>query len=378
MVRVTEGKATIEAATPKVVSREMGVFYNPVMAFNRSFSILVLAASGKRQPRLALPLAGSGIRGVRFLKELPPSLVGEVVFNDRSADAAGAIGRHLEMNGIKERFRISNDDAVRFLAGNGLFSYIDIDPFGSPNPFLDAGIRALRRDGMLAVTATDTAPLSGTYPKACLRKYWATPLRTAMMHEVGLRILIRKVQLVGAQYEHALQPMASYARDHYFRVYFQNVPGKRQVDETLSAHHPYWHCPSCLSFGRGTREACPACAAAVSGLGPLYAGPLGDADLLKAILGREEGMGLLSAAEKRFVAAMAAEAAYERGAADPVGFYDLHELAKRHRIALKKNEKVSEGLRKKGIPHAFSHADPKGLKVALPAGELVGLIRGLA
>ena len=68
------------------------------------------------------------------------------------------------------------------------FDYIDVDPFGSPNPFLDAAIKRIARDGILAVTATDTAPLCGTYTNACRRKYWAVPLRNELMHEIGIRI----------------------------------------------------------------------------------------------------------------------------------------------------------------------------------------------
>ena len=39
----------------------------------------------------------------------------------------------------------------------GYFDYIDIDPFGSPNPFLAAAIGRITRNGIVAVTATDTA-----------------------------------------------------------------------------------------------------------------------------------------------------------------------------------------------------------------------------
>ena len=37
--------------------------------------------------------------------------------------------------------------------------WIDIDPFGSPVPFLDTAIQALARRGVLEVSATDTAAL---------------------------------------------------------------------------------------------------------------------------------------------------------------------------------------------------------------------------
>jgi len=134
---------------------------------------------------------------------------------------------------------VHNEDANLFLLNSTGFDYIDIDPFGSPNPFLDSAIKRIAREGILAVTATDTAPLCGTYPKTCMRKYWAIPLHTYEMHEIGLRILIRKVQLIGAQYEKALVPMFSYSKDHYFRIFFRCDKGKSKVDKIISKHTFY-------------------------------------------------------------------------------------------------------------------------------------------
>ena len=72
-----------------------------------------------------------------------------------------------------------------------------------------------------------------------------------MMHETGLRILIRKVQLIGMQYEKALFPIFSYLKDHYFRVFFRCIKGKKICDEIAEKHGmlndagPLWLC----SFG---------------------------------------------------------------------------------------------------------------------------------
>ena len=47
-------------------------------------------------------------------------------------------------------------DFLAILHSKG-FDYIDLDPFGSPNIFLDSAVKRLGRNGILAVTATDTA-----------------------------------------------------------------------------------------------------------------------------------------------------------------------------------------------------------------------------
>jgi len=101
---------------------------------------------------------------------------------------------------------------------------------------LDSAIKRISRGGIIAVTNTDTAALTGTFPKTCMRKYWAVPKLDAMMHETGLRILIRKVQLLGMQYEKALVPVFSYYKDHYFRIFFKCVKGKKECDNLVKEH----------------------------------------------------------------------------------------------------------------------------------------------
>ena len=59
------------------------------------------------------------------------------------------------------------------------------------------------------------------------------------MHEFGLRILIRRIQLIGAQYDKALVPIFSYSKDHYMRVFLRCTKGKKQVDKILTQHSLY-------------------------------------------------------------------------------------------------------------------------------------------
>ena len=187
---IEEGKATIKIPKETKISKELPVFYNPVMKFNRDITIALLNTLDE-DLRISLPLAGTGVRGIRIALETKHK---NIIFNDLNPVAIKIINQNLKLNKLK--LKVENKEANKFLLENKGFDYIDIDPFGSPNPFLDSAIKRLSREGILAVTATDTAPLCGTFPKACLRKYWAKPLRNELMHEIGLRILIRKVQLI--------------------------------------------------------------------------------------------------------------------------------------------------------------------------------------
>ena len=234
---IKEGFATIKIKKVDKISKQMDVFYNHIMKTNRDISILLLNSIDRKNMQIALPLAGSGIRGIRFLKELNKNKIKNIIFNDYNKRAVNSIKNNLKLNKLnKKEILVCNNDANLFLLNSNGFDYIDVDPFGSSNPYLEAAIKRISRKGILAVTNTDTAALTGTYPKACVRKYWSIPRKDYMMHETGLRILIRKVQLIGMQYEKALWPIFSYFKDHYFRIFFQCIKGKKEVDKIAEKH----------------------------------------------------------------------------------------------------------------------------------------------
>ena len=229
MKKIKEGSAEIYVPSQKKISKKLPVFYNPIMKLNRDMTILLL----RQFPAMNLcdPLAGTGIRAIRFAKELKYK---SIVANDISEKAVALIKKNIKHNKVK--FKVYNKDANLMLLELKGFDFIDLDVFGSSNFMLDSSIKRISRNGILAVTNTDTAALTGTYPKVCMRKYWAVPKLDYMMHETGLRILIRKIQLVGMQYERALVPIFSYCKDHYFRIFFRCVKGKKECDKLVKEH----------------------------------------------------------------------------------------------------------------------------------------------
>jgi tRNA G26 N,N-dimethylase Trm1 len=51
-VTVTEGAATVRVPAAAKVSREMEVFYNPVMKLNRDITVLLLRTLGKARKKV--------------------------------------------------------------------------------------------------------------------------------------------------------------------------------------------------------------------------------------------------------------------------------------------------------------------------------------
>ena len=340
---IQEGSARIEIETPKIVSKKMEVFYNPVMELNRTISILLIKSYFKKPPRIADIMAGSGVRAIRLLKE---AKINSIAINDYSEQAIKRIKKNLRLNEINENYTLHNKDANIFLLESKGFDYIDVDPFGSPNPYLDAAIKRISRDGILAVTATDTAALTGTYENACKRKYWAVPLRNYMMHEIAVRILIRKVQLIGAQYEKALTPVISYSKDHYYRILLKCEKGKRKCDEIIKKHCFFNFCHECGSFGL---EECE-CEFGRRKKGPIWTGTLNDTKILGNMLKMSDEK------TKKFL-----DILKEESKIGQVGFYSLNKMAKGN---IPKIKELLEKLESNKIKAARTHFSHDGIKAS--------------
>ncbi|NQU97972.1 hypothetical protein HQ533_00755 [Candidatus Woesearchaeota archaeon] len=339
---IEESKAKIKVSKEKKISKKLPVFYNPVMKLNRDISILLLNSVRKSKLQIGLPLSGTGIRGIRFLLELKRNKIKNISFNDNKKNFIKTIQDNISINNIKGKnnILISNEDANLFLLNSSGFDYIDIDPFGTPNPYLDTTITRLARKGILAVTATDTSALSGTYENACKRKYWAKPVRNELKHEMGIRILIRKVQLVGAQYEKALTPIFSYSKDHYFRVFFKCKKGKTKVDKIIRKH--------------GFFETA----------GPLWLGQLWDKKLVKNMHKNAD------AELQKFLKVIK-----EESEINIVGFYDIHRICEKLKTEVPKYELLMDKIKKKGYKVSRTHFSGFGIRSDISKEDLIRIIK---
>ncbi len=400
--KIAEGSVVAEAYISEKISRELPVFYNPEMRLNRDISIFFLKAVAKKGMILGFPLAGTGIRGIRMLAELESNTIKKACFNDYNEKAVETIKNNLLLNKellekklkkklselIKEDIEISCKEANIFLGCHEAFDYIDIDPFGSPNQFLDTSIKKLKHKGILAVTATDTAALCGSYAKACKRKYWAEPERNELMHETGIRILIRKVQLIAAQYSIALVPCYSYARKHYFRVFFEARKGKKEADKIILQHKIAD--TESHSFQKSKKA------------GPLWAGKLYSKEIAakiaelaeisykKAESGKKKGKKSATKAyvdckrENNSIKGITKEEITlikriaEEAAIEGCYFYDLHKAAKSLKLrAMPRIDDIIDEIKKKNAACSRTHFSAYGIKAEISKEEFIGIIKKL-
>ncbi|MFW6117690.1 MAG: tRNA (guanine(10)-N(2))-dimethyltransferase [Thermoproteota archaeon] len=264
------------------------VFYNPVMELNRDIAVLALQAYQKsvnREISVCEPLASGGIRGIRFATEVEG--VKSMVINDLNPKAFHLAQQNVHMNKLGEVVSVRNEDANFLLASygapHGRFDAVDLDPFGSPVPYVDSAIRSLRSGSLLVLTATDMGPLCGVHSKACIRKYGGTPLHTEYCKELAVRLLAGSLAMTAAQYDMGVKMVFSHSTDHYIRVYAILKHGAKRANKNIKSMGYVLHCFQCLH-----REAyeglfvvrhpmrCSECGSKMRIAGPLWLGKLSD------------------------------------------------------------------------------------------------------
>ncbi len=349
MKKLIEGRTEFWTYTAEEVSKDMPVFYNPVMKLNRDLSILMISAlDWKDNLRLCFPMEATGVRVARVLNEIDTKNISTINVNDSSEEAVKLIKKNCK----SPKITITEQDANSLLRERRVWDYIDIDPFGTPNPFLDSAVRRTARDGILAVTATDTSGLTGTYPRVTRRKYWAEPSRTWVMHEIGLRILIRKVQLIGAQYDKALFPILSISTDHYYRVFFRVDRSQSAVKPLLKQHKQFivdHNSQTCTETDLNT------------GVGPLWAGPLHDKKIISKMIKIGKQLELNEAVT--LLTTILEECSIET-----VGFVDIHQFSKISKVHGLKKEDFFRILGKDAVK---THISPIGIKTKLTVEEIL-------
>ncbi|NXK15644.1 TRM1 dimethyltransferase, partial [Herpetotheres cachinnans] len=376
---ISEGRATI------LFPSANEVFYNPVQGFNRDLTCAVMtefarlqlqpkgirvvlpgeektdvgnpqppedsdttpSPDGPEAPRMAKPgeacegglrvleaLAASGLRSIRFAKEVPG--LRAVVANDFSARAVELMNRNVAFNGVEALVAPHMADARMLMyqckADREPFDVIDLDPYGSPSPFLDAAVQAVSEGGeqqwlgrglldpgvrlvapltpppwpgLLCVTCTDMGVMAGNSAETCYSKYGAVSLKGKFCHEMALRIILHSLDSRANCYQRFIVPLLSVSADFYIRVFVRVFTGQAKVKASASKQALVYHCVGCgthhlqrlgkvTSHGTGFKygaatgppmgPTCEFCQQRHQMGGPMWAEPLHDVAFVEKVL----------------------------------------------------------------------------------------------
>jgi tRNA (guanine26-N2/guanine27-N2)-dimethyltransferase len=372
---VTEGRTRLFVPRESVeqkVPPTSPVFFNPAASTNRDVAVAIVEAAGGST--FCDSLAGVGARGIRVANEVRRRV--EVAAVDMNGEALRVARRSARANGVEGRVEFHCGDAREFLHSRhgrgGRFDFVDVDPFGSPAPFLGAAVSATADGGVLSLTATDTAALCGVYPAVSRRRYSATPLNNHFHHETGARILLNAVRREAAKLERGMAPLAAHSTLHYIRVYARVSDGALRADESLKGEGYVAVCASCqdTTLAPLPPRACEKCGGKARWAGPLWAGPMTDPKVLKAAAAAAKRLGLGEA--RAVLDALAGVDAF------PPWGYSIDLICSRLRVATVPESDVRRRLADAGFRVGRQPFEKTGLKTDAPYAEVLAAVRGSA
>jgi len=272
-------------------------FFNPLAELNRDISIYLYNAflednDNKEDITFADAFGGIGPRGLRVAVEV--SKVSRVFINDVNGLAIDIAKESAALNSVLDKCFFSTAEVCKFLIShhsslhNDRFSIIDLDPFGSPAPFIDCVLRSIENGGLISVTATDTAVLSGIYQNVCLRKYSGISINNTYSNEVATRLLLSSIALQAARLGITVLPVFAHSNRHYFRIFLQLFFSKNQANDVFSNIGYIQHCFKCgdrntFKSSRSTTDKCQICNVKNGIAGQLWIGKLYNKKILSKI-----------------------------------------------------------------------------------------------
>lgn len=384
---VKEGKALVYIPDPEHASSLdyfepawLPVFYNPVMELNRDISVVALQAYvealAPRRPIIAVePFTATGVRAIRYSLEVEGL---EAVYAGDIDGRAVALARaNVSLNGLENIVRVYHADArelVFRLKREGVpVLFVDIDPFGTPAPFIESAIAVIGRSGLLAVTATDLAVLEGSKPGTAKRRYGVRVERVPPSKEVAVRALLAFIALRAAMHDKAVKPLLSYYADHYIRVFLIVERGAVKADRMLE------HDLGCLRYDKnlGIAELEKGNCKGSEALYPIWVSRIFDEEFTASCLELLEGRFRYLGTYKRSLRLLKTVEEESR-----IEGWQIHQridsIASKARTNMPPIHLILEELKRRGFKASRTLFTPVGVRTNADARLLVGLVKELS
>lgn len=373
----------------KIPSKSMNVFYNKDMEINRDITISsIITYKNLYHPDSLIivdSMAASGITSIRLLQDC--NNINKIYINDINSLAVQLIKKNLEMaNKSSENVEVTNEEA------NYLFSklasqdrlrqpnVIIIDPFGTPSNFIDSASKLIqKKNGLLCVTATDTAVLFGVRKRACNKKYLSKPLHNEYCKEIGARILLYFISKIANINNIGIIPLLTFYSGHFLKIFALTYKGNKKIYSNFSSYGYIVHCNDC-----GARSIyydniltiphhCPVCREnkALEYAGPLWIENLHDkAFLEKLIIQNLDSL----FTNKNKINKILNFALKEIDM--PASYYNIHKLCEKFKVSqVPKINLIIEKIKNLGAQASRTHFDFLAIKTNIGIQKLEELIR---
>ncbi|AQZ12181.1 TRM1 (YDR120C) [Zygosaccharomyces parabailii] len=339
-------------------------------------------------------LSATGLRAIRYAREIPH--VKEVLANDLLPEAVESIRRNAEFNHVKGLVKPNTDDAnvlmYRNKAQNNRYHVIDLDPYGTVTPFVDSALQTVEDGGLMLVTCTDLSVLAGNgYPEKCYALYGGVNMVShESTHESALRLVVNLLNQSAAKYKKCVEPLLCLSIDFYVRVFVRVRTSPIDVKNLQSNTMITYHCSQCGSYhqqplGRASDKTtkknktirkysvaqgppvdtkCKFCGGTYHLAGPMYAGPLHNAEFIDQVLKINAQHDDHTYGTRRRIEGMLTLAKSELS--DSPFYFSPNHLSSILKLQVPPLKKIVAGLGSLGYSCSLTHAQPSSLKTNAP------------
>ncbi|KAF1829611.1 TRM-domain-containing protein [Decorospora gaudefroyi] len=258
-------------------------------------------------------LSATGLRALRYAQEIPFATA--ITSNDMSQKAVESIKLNVKHNKLQDKITPNTGNAIAYMysfCDEKGYDVIDLDPYGTAAPFIDAAIQAISEDGLLCVTCTDSAIFaSHGYLEKTYSQYGGLPFKGEPCHEGGLRLILHAIASSAARYGMAIEPLLSLSIDYYIRVFVRVRKSPNDVKLLAGKTMLVYHCESgCGAWttqflarnkvtknrngdpfykhgfaqGPSADQHCEHCGRKTHLSGPMYGGPLHNVGFVERVL----------------------------------------------------------------------------------------------
>jgi tRNA (guanine26-N2/guanine27-N2)-dimethyltransferase len=359
-------------------------FFNPSAKLSRDVSILVYRAFlqdvSRKRKTYADPLSGIGARALRVAVEVQE--VDEVYINDLNPLAIELSKKNAVLNFVEKKCIFSVNEACKFLLStpkkSERFAVLDLDPFGSPAPYMDCALRSILDSGLISVTATDTAVLCGKFNDVCFRKYYGRAIRCHYANEIAIRILLSQISLTASRFGLSIEPLFAHSYSQYIRIYARV---KLSSVEANMLHHKLGfiqHCEKCgnrmVSKHHDMPYVCELCGNRFKVAGQLWISRLFDKSLIKKMEKCNLNEDDSDLHDNTIVDRSILNTCFEENDDIPY-YYITDEIAAKLKTSPQSVAKAIERLSRSGYRASKTSLDKRGFKTEAGIKEILRLLR---
>jgi tRNA G26 N,N-dimethylase Trm1 len=240
-----EGKA--------ILSTTENVFFSPLQRLQRDLTIELIRELVRERQRegrtdgitILDAFSGCGVRAIRYAFEIDG--VRSVLANDVSVSAIAALQINVAAN-IQEAkdnghplpsIEIRHSDATLCL-NSASFDVIDLDPCGSPSPYIFSAVRSIKHGGLLFVACTDHKDLLGIGGGEAVSRTFArygglvgqNKKQTAFNAEVAIRTVLNCITDSAESLGRKVEYIVSVALDYFIRVAVRVLDNSTSISRT--------------------------------------------------------------------------------------------------------------------------------------------------